>query len=586
MNRSIMLVGLTFSLLLAGCAQPPAAPARTISALVDGPVESAYLDPLKPTLQLVQYDGSQKPENYDLLILDGDHHTPAALKDNTLVQSALRAGRWVLALDVTSEHKRDGLGETLHAASQGTSLAYAVHLGQDARGRPEVQVVESPGPGEVERRQSRPGITNVPGGVPSAQQGTDPSSTSTFAGALLDRLTTPVQAQSQALPSKIPDDLIYATYRFATVRSWTVGQPGGATQHPNYTANYAFTVFLNDTDNTQGQFQYVLLDADVTASPRNATEDFAAARVHTDANWTDYYDEWGWFQTSWNLDVTPSPLPDPRARLLIGDTSPDTVNSGTTVTSGVSFTIGYNQAQGGNASFGFSESTSRNITDWKVTNQSAGNVAKWYYRTQYPLDNDIDWLDCYHQQIYSAGCYIRMDPNALSINTLSFRSQAYWQTADSDGTPKAVDAWQKFAVYSKHGMLDLYCKSDFGAVCGDAEWNQDARSETPTYSIDLGAVLPIPIRSLTFSPDPARAGTAVVGTVTLSQPARLDTEIKLSSNSQNATVLPKVVVKQGQTSATFQVLTSANGVAPGGSTVATITAFHSKGFQKQLTIQN
>lgn len=66
----------------------------------------------------------------------------------------------------------------------------------------------------------------------------------------------------------------------------------------------------------------------------------------------------------------------------------------------------------------------------------------------------------------------------------------------------------------------------------------------------------------------------------------MDTPINLSSNSQNATVLPKVIVKQGQTSATFQILTNANGIASGGQTVATISAFYADDFQAQLTVIN
>ena len=47
-----------------------------------------------------------------------------------------------------------------------------------------------------------------------------------------------------------------------------------------------------------------------------------------------------------------------------------------------------------------------------------------------------------------------------------------------------------------------------------------------------------------------------------------------------------VTIGPGETSSTFQIETSANGIAAGGSTVATITAFYAKGFQAQLTITN
>ncbi|MBV9037173.1 MAG: hypothetical protein JO182_21970 [Acidobacteriaceae bacterium] len=72
----------------------------------------------------------------------------------------------------------------------------------------------------------------------------------------------------------------------------------------------------------------------------------------------------------------------------------------------------------------------------------------------------------------------------------------------------------------------------------------------------------------------------------LTRPALLDTEIQLASNSQNATVLPTVTVKKGQTSATFQVLTNANGLSCGSSTTATIDAFYAQNFQAQLVVKN
>ncbi|TSA85533.1 hypothetical protein FNU79_10100 [Deinococcus detaillensis] len=99
MKRLVASVGLALALVMAGCAQRPTAmepPSDTVNALVEGPVESAFLEPLRSTVKLVQYDGSQKSGDYDLVILDGDHHTPAALREDALVKEALGAGKWVL----------------------------------------------------------------------------------------------------------------------------------------------------------------------------------------------------------------------------------------------------------------------------------------------------------------------------------------------------------------------------------------------------------------------------------------------------------------------------------------------------------
>lgn len=597
-----------FALILAGCSQPTKPPPKdAIKSLVYGPVESAFLEPLKGSLSQVRYDGSQKLEDFDLVILDGDHHTPAALQDDALVQEALRTGKWVLALDMTAEHKREGLGQVLLAATDGTSPAYAAHLDQDARGRPEVRVVEYPSPVEpvkaLRPAAARSGLgggleNELVGGVPvdpfyavsPAPQSIDSSAAAAFADVLLDRLTTPAQLKVQALPPNIPGDLIYASFYYSTPVSWTVSGGGrGATgsQHPNFTANYTFTVFLNNRDNPQGDFQFVLLEADVTASPKTTTEDYVAARQHSSTNWSVDWDEWGWFQTFWTVGITPAPFANADDRLVTHSTSPDNQNHATTSTTAVNFSIGYNEAQGGNATFGYSTSTTRTITDWQVTNQSADNVASWYYRTQYPLDNDLDPLEnnafsC-TQEIYRS-CYIRMDPNDISMNSLSLDTQTVWSTADQNGTPTLVDGWAGFGVSSEHGMIDLFCDNNAGVFCSKPAYQSLTLPITKTYNINLGAIIPIPIASLTFSPNPAKGGTTVTGTVTLSKPAQMATPISLSSNSQNATVLPQVTVKQGETSATFQVLTNANGIAKGGRTVATISAFYAQDFQAQLTI--
>jgi hypothetical protein len=64
----------------------------------------------------------------------------------------------------------------------------------------------------------------------------------------------------------------------------------------------------------------------------------------------------------------------------------------------------------------------------------------------------------------------------------------------------------------------------------------------------------------------------------------LDTEILLKSNSQNATVLPSVIVRKGETLAHFQVLTNANGLGNCGTTTATIDAFYAQDYQAQLQV--
>ena len=146
-------------------------------------------------------------------------------------------------------------------------------------------------------------------------------------------------------------------------------------------------------------------------------------------------------------------------------------------------------------------------------------------------------------------------------------------------------------VQNLHEMVLLYCPQDeleytFGTCESPAQHVDSFNHRPKQLLINLGAVIPVPIGSLTFNPNPATAGTQVTGTVLLTSKALIDTQVLLSSNSQNATVLPSVIIKRGQTSATFQVLTNSNGLGNCGSTTATIDAFYAQDFQAQLPIKN
>jgi hypothetical protein len=140
-------------------------------------------------------------------------------------------------------------------------------------------------------------------------------------------------------------------------------------------------------------------------------------------------------------------------------------------------------------------------------------------------------------------------------------------------------------------MAYLVCLVNGGLFCTEPGYSQQFQNIDQIYQIDLGTVIPVPIASLTFSPnpsvspDPEQGNNKVTGTVTLSKPAKMNTHILISSNSQNATVGPGgVTIKQGETSGTFDILTNVNDIPVGGRTVATITAFYAQGYQAQLTI--
>lgn len=601
-NKLLLKRGALLSVLvltLAACAQPGGAPntqtGERLGALVHGPTGSAYLEAVAGTLDMTQYDGSQNPDDFDLLIFDGDAHTPDTLKEDALVTQALRTNMYVLALDVTEAHKKEGLGGVLGASSCGFSSAYAVHLTQDANGRPLVQVLEPRsgkttylGEGEVPDTHPEPAASPCEERAMTASAVPETNDTAAaFASALVKRVAgsrtdssnTMAMGTLQVSDPSIPTDLLYTTYQFSNLTTWTVDRTGGAPvgepQAASTQTNFTFTVFLNNKNNPQGDFQYILADVDATGNPTNGTGYFLAYRYKPSTNWTrSTWSEMGWFQDRLQVHVE-SPYPD----WTTVATSPETVNGETAVTTGVSFSIGFS-GKDPSGSFTYSNSVTRTIKDWKITNESSGVNTWWDYRTAYPVDADAGYECGGQQPIYSDGCYMNQDPNDLSMNNMQLHTQTLYRT------PSIIDGSVTLNTSSLHRLADLFCYNNGGLWCYEDRGITAENSVSVPYTINLGAVIPIPIASLTFSPNPAKAGATVTGTVTLSKPAQMDTLISLSSNSQNATVLPIVTVKQGQTSANFQVLTSANGISSGSSTAATITAFYAQDFQAQLTVTN
>ncbi len=539
-------------------------------ALVIGEIGGDIAEGITNNMRLTPYDGSQKLEDYDVIIFDGDAHTPEAVRAEPLVAQALRAGKWMLGLDITEAHKTLGLGDFTLGVSKGSSPAYATRVQQDAAGRHAVDVFEFPNP-DATLMVDDEGPANT--AVQTAQKAKlDPE---TFVKALVSHLTSPAVQPAQA-GGTIPAGLIYATFNYSYPVPWTRTGTGrtGNSQNLQVTANYTATVFLNNKNNPQGDFQYVLIDTDVSANPTGGTGNFANMFAKTPEHQCPgcAYDEIAWFQDGLTVDIGPAD----DLGWTLGDTSPETVNGETSVTTAVNFNIGFNQTEGGSTDFGYSNAVTRNITDWQVTDNSSGIDSQWYYRSQYPYDSDAYW-DCGSQEIYADGCYLNA-PNDLSLYTMQLHTQAVWST------PSVLSDWVTFNTTTKQHIVDLYCNEDVSFACQDNRYKGTTLTIAPSFQVNMAAVVPIAISSVTFDSNPATAGEQVTGTVTLASPAQVDTTVSLQSNSVNATVLPTVTVRQGQTSATFQIETNANNLSSGQSTTATIDAFYAQNFQAQLTV--
>ncbi|THF85420.1 hypothetical protein E7T09_15740 [Deinococcus sp. KSM4-11] len=428
------LLGLT----LLACSQgtkpapPPASSPDRLDTLVIGAVQSTYVDALKPSLNMVQYTGSQKPEDYNLVLFDGDANSPTDVAAHPVLAQALRAGKWVLGVDLTEAHKKQGIQGLLHASTCGTSTAFAFHTGYDAHGRFQAHIIE-PSRAESQPKETRlptdrtdtpqpatkptkPGQQACEGTASATSQSLkpDPGSPQVFARTLLEAIAKPTPLVRQDTPATIPNDLIYANFYFTETFNQPLsgslkGYPG--TQHPNYTVNRTFTVYLNNKNNPQGDFQYVLLEQDAAANPKLSSEPFIAMGTKWDSDWViGSYDEAGWAQNRMQLSLSANPTD-----WTLVSTSPDTVNGTTNVTTGVSFNVQFGaNADGpnGSGSFTYSNSQSRDISDWAVSNLATNTETQWMYMSKNPVDGNYQ-PNC-TAAIRTTGCYLGQLPNDLA----------------------------------------------------------------------------------------------------------------------------------------------------------------------------
>ncbi|MFT3921810.1 MAG: hypothetical protein QM778_04685 [Myxococcales bacterium] len=562
------------------------------TALLYGSVENELLDPIHQQMRVRHYKRhgaglEQQLRDVDLVIVDGDHFTPQQLQRDPIAGAALRAGKWVLALDVTAEHKRVGLGQYLLGSSHDDDQAFLAHIGLNAKGRPRVHMIglktrtvlpgtESEGP--CHEQQTEWWNTGKPN--PKLKAGRD----------WVTRMVEHVGGTAAPGPDdqNIPPDLLHAEFQVERTYPEQTGpniryvQSDGSLQPPYEVYQYPsiqvrgmMRVFYANADTPP--FQVIISELNYVVDPDHAN--FTAYRFDgytREGEWT----ELSWFQTKFTTSLAGP------AGFALQAASPATVNGSTDVTSGVNYSISFSPEEGPNAQFGYSSSTTNHIQDWKETNDVAGNQSNWHFRTASPLDADAQDYYCEEQSnFYGYGCFPGMLPNDLSLDTMQQHTSVVWSNQ------AIVDDVVHVTGALSHEMLQLYCPEDELSglyTCIHPHAFAQAYNHTFDYALDVGAVLPIPITGMSFLPDvtPPNQPTSLTGTVVLQSPARADITVKLQSNSPNATVLPTMTIKQGQTSGTFQVLTNYNGLACGQSTTATLMASYGADFQAQLQVQN
>lgn len=530
-----------------------------LQAAVLDTASSPALEALAPLLEVSE---AIDDDAADLLVVDCKTHAAGTLARNARVQSFLARGKDVLFLDASEEHRAQDLIPLLHGTQAGAARALLARRGSDAHGRPEYNLYAFPGDlGEAPTAEelkafyfgARAYLTRLArGGQASDDNGFDP-----------------------------PPGLLYMIFNFSMPPSsveFTSTKDGtdstNGTQWTSLVENYRYTVLLENGDVATGDRQFVVAESALEASPLNGDK-FSNKLMITKTGSGFVSCDIGWFQVELDMASTPQN----QSAFMFQTSAPQNANQVTTVNSRISFGITFALPKGGTGNFGYTSNDSTNLTAWEVVNSGNGPIGSWEYKNQNPWiwDDPGKWDD-----LFAFGHGIKIDgaflvPNDLATKQIQAIAKMVW------ATDSVLTTEETFDTNAAVTYLNVWAPA-FGSIHS----NSQGLTGQGSWTIDMQAVVPVPIGAIRFSENPvdARSRTSVTGTVELEAEAVVDTTVYLSSNSDNATVLPSVVVHQGERSANFQILVNTNGLGRGDSTVATIEAFNATAAQAQLTIRN
>ena len=518
------------------------------SAALYGPVNSAAFDALRGMFTV-----GEPVASAGVLVVDGDAHSPGELARDAVIQQHLRDGKWVLLVDLTKSHNDRDLVPLAHSSGAGDSHMAIVRRRSDAFGRPAVDLYDFP----------RRGAT-----APTAAQLADlPRSVAEFLR------QAPAIAPAGFTP---PAGLVYLSFNFTQptdIYEFTATKDGkdssNGRQNTSVNRHFAYTLFRGGSSAATPDRQLLLAHATIDSSPLNAalgTDELMIVKPGSTFTTNDI----GWFQVAVNHAVSAANA----GRFDFVSDTPQNSNGQAQVTSGISFTISFTNPLSNNpVSATYTESVTYDVWQWNVVN---ADFASWSWQNQDPWKfGNTTWGHGYGGGLQGDDAF--RVPNELAMGLLVADTKAVFQTT------RLLDTVETFQETTTISYLNVW-SSYFDPI-----YHQYVELPlTSSWQINMAAVIPVPIAAVGFAPDPVNAAAVnqATGTVTLSSPAPMDTIVYLQSNSQNATVLPSVTIPQGATSAPFQVLVNTNGIASGGSTVATILASNAVASQAQLTVRN
>lgn len=413
--------------------------------------------------QVESYSGSGAIGECDIFVFDS---ASCAAAEVNLVIPPLDAGVSVLLLDPTDEHKQ-ALAKRIGFRSHGAGRGYFVAKTTNDDGHERYRIIEA--------RDSKIKISLISQGAQGDSTGLkkvfdpeveDVEEEGSLSDADVDLYLSALAATPQAAASSPPPSaLIWKSWVYSAHHqlnaSGGVNSNTGLGPPPSKTLDlyltYSFEAALNNAPQS-GPFQYLglLLTGIYQNNGLSNTSD------------TNY----GWIIAN----IVPSFQPS--SELFWYSSSPANTNDVTQVTTGSSVNVGFD-SNGASAGYTYSNSTTQNITDWYITQQTA---SQWLYAQNTPFDGSttsasvasgcVNW--------YSGHINTSSFP-AISTSSLQFAVDAVWKT-------NSVLTSEVPVTITNHMQADYFMVKEFlGLGTNFVLWTSST-TPTDTFSIDMSVV--------------------------------------------------------------------------------------------------
>lgn len=513
-------------------------------ALAIGSVDSPAYDLLVDVLQPVTYDGTQDLADFDALIVDGDAHEPAALLDHPIVSDAYDRGKHIIAVDLQTAHKRDWLVPLTNVGMQEPSDVLVLRRSFDEGGWPLIQTIETaPIEGNAEA-PADPALVALTDAATARQ-----SQIEWGAGAALDAMRRQPGPLGEPSPSiVIQPDMYHLWWQHTTSADLHIGGSGKGrrgSQTATHQTNIEFYLMLENPPAQDPPLKFLGMLVNGRMDPRTSG-DFIAWRT----------DERAWFQDRMLLEIQPTD-----DIWTWKASTPQTPNNVSTYDNSIDVTIGYTSKKGAQALLDWKHGMTETITDWEVVannRQTATQV--WDFRSNNPSTASAQPGDRYgNTEWFSRSSDYPRKPNELSQDEMQyFASMILFADGDAHSEVTAI------RLVTQQHLVDLWCDTDFGALCTDRGGGQDRQSAATTVKADatlavnLAAIDPRLVEKITFDKNPVVNRERAFATIELDEKAVLDLQLTVAS-SDVSVVTPQssnVTVKGKQKTATVCIDTT------------------------------